>query len=123
MLSDQAGLGGHGAESFLAPYLMDTLPWLYADSVVWTIIGLIGGACFGSRFVIQWLVSEKAKRVVVPDIFWHLSFVGSIITLVYAFHIDRLPIILGLAFSPFLYGRNLMLLKKGKLLDASAPND
>lgn len=102
------------AESFLAPYLAPHLPWLYADSVVWTIIGLVGGACFGSRFVIQWLCSEKARRVVVPDIFWHLSFVGSIITLIYSVHVDRLPIILGLVFSPFLYGRNLVLLRRDK---------
>jgi lipid-A-disaccharide synthase-like uncharacterized protein len=104
--------GAAAKEAFLAPYLADHLPWLYADSIIWTVVGLVGGACFGIRFVIQWLHSEKAKRVVVPDIFWYLSFVGSIITLVYALHVDRLPIILGLVFSPFLYGRNLVLLHR-----------
>jgi len=99
-------------ESFLAPYLAEHLPWLYADSTIWTVVGLVGGACFGIRFVIQWLHSEKAKRVVVPDIFWYLSFVGSVITLIYSLHVDRLPIILGLAFSPFLYGRNIVLLHR-----------
>ena len=98
-----------------------------ADSVVWTVIGLIGGACFGLRFVIQWWQSEKAKRVVVPDIFWYLSFIGSVVTLVYAFHVDRLPIVLGLVFSPFLYGRNLILLHRHKAVSASsadaAPGD
>ncbi|MBL6765296.1 MAG: lipid-A-disaccharide synthase N-terminal domain-containing protein [Verrucomicrobiae bacterium] len=110
-LSDHAASAA-SKESFLAPYLADQFPWLYADSTVWTVIGLVGGGCFGIRFVIQWLHSEKAKRVVVPDIFWYLSFVGSIITLIYAFHIDRLPIVLGLVFSPFLYGRNLVLLHR-----------
>jgi len=43
-------------------------------------------------------------------IFWHLSFWGSVITLVYAFHIDKLPVILGYIFLPFLYARNLRLL-------------
>lgn len=118
MVFDQSS--AHSAESFLAPYLAESMPWLYADSVIWTIIGLVGGTCFGIRFVIQWILSEKAKRIVVPDIFWYLSFVGSVILLVYAFHIDRLPVVLGLVFSPFLYGRNLILLHRTKAMEAAA---
>ena len=110
-VTDTTG-GAAAKESFLAPYLAEQMPWLYADSTIWTLVGLVGGACFGLRFVIQWLHSEKAKRVVVPDIFWYLSFIGSVITLIYALHVDRLPIILGLAFSPFLYGRNIVLLHR-----------
>jgi|GEM_PF-967278 len=114
MILDQATTGAHSAESFLAPYLQESLPWLYADSMWWTLIGSVGGICFGVRFIIQWVLSEKAKRIVVPDIFWYLSFVGSVILLVYAFHVDRLPVVVGLVFSPFLYGRNLVLLHREK---------
>ena len=53
------------------------LPWLYVDSRWWTAFGLLGNALFSSRFVIQWLHSEKTKELVVPPIFWHLSFWGS----------------------------------------------
>lgn len=97
----------------LEPLLGKALPWLYVDSTWWTAFGLLGNALFSSRFVIQWLHSEKKKMLVVPPVFWHLSFWGSAISLVYALHIDKLPIILSFAFLPFLYFRNLVLLKRG----------
>jgi lipid-A-disaccharide synthase-like uncharacterized protein len=50
----------------------------------------------------------------VPPIFWHLSFFGSILALVYALHLDKAPVILGYVALPFLYGRNLWLLYFGK---------
>ncbi|KAB2962472.1 MAG: hypothetical protein F9K18_09775 [Thermoanaerobaculia bacterium] len=101
------------ASGFLEPLLHRALPWLYVDSTWWTVIGLFGNALFSSRFLIQWLYSEKKKQLLVPPIFWHLSFWGSAISLVYALHIDKLPVILSFAFLPFLYFRNLVLLKRG----------
>lgn len=101
------------ASGFLEPLLYRALPWLYVDSIWWTVIGLLGNALFSSRFLIQWLYSEKKKQLLVPPIFWHLSFWGSAISLVYALHIDKLPVILSFAFLPFLYFRNLVLLKRG----------
>ena len=50
-----------------------------------------------------------------PPIFWHLSFWGSALSLVYALHVDKLPILLSFAFLPFLYARNLILLRRGPL--------
>jgi lipid-A-disaccharide synthase-like uncharacterized protein len=52
--------------------------------------------------------------VLVPPIFWHLSFWGSVISLIYALHIDKLPVIFGYLFLPFLYARNLVLLRRTK---------
>ncbi len=98
---------------FLQPLLGQLLPWLYVDSGWWTAFGLLGNALFSSRFVIQWLHSEKRKELVVPPIFWHLSFWGSTVSLVYAVHIDKLPILLSFSFLPFLYARNLILLRRG----------
>jgi lipid-A-disaccharide synthase-like uncharacterized protein len=98
---------------FLQPLLGTLLPWLYVDSRWWTVFGLLGNALFSSRFVIQWLYSEKKKELVVPPIFWHLSFWGSSVSLIYALHIDKLPILLSFSFLPFLYARNLMLLRRG----------
>ncbi len=102
-----------GAGGFLQPLLGGWLPWLYVDSLWWTLFGLLGNGLFSSRFLIQWLQSEKQKTLVVPPIFWYLSFWGSLIALIYAFHVDKLPIILGYLFLPFLYARNLKLLKRG----------
>lgn len=100
--------------AFLEPWLGRLLPLLYADSRWWTAFGLAGNLLFSSRFLIQWLHSEKKKELVVPPIFWHLSFWGSVISLVYALHVDKLPIILGYLFLPLLYARNLVLLRRGK---------
>ncbi len=105
-MSDPAG--------FFSPVLGAFIPWLYYDSLFWTIFGLTGNLLFSLRFVVQWLYSEKRKELVVPAIFWHLSFWGSMIALIYAFHVDKLPVILGYFFLPILYARNLVLLTRGK---------
>src|ERR1051325_11279485 len=90
------------------------LGWLFSDSGAWTCFGFLGTFLFGSRIVIQWLCSERHQKIVVPPIFWHLSFWGSLISLIYAVHIDKLPVIFGFIFLPFIYARNLILLGKGQ---------
>ena|SRR5688500_2485125 len=97
---------------FLEPWLEQWVPWLYTTSYWWTILGFAGNLMFSSRFLLQWLVSEKKKELFVPAYFWHLSFWGSVLNLIYAFHIDVAPIIVGVCFLPIIYGRNLVLLKK-----------
>ena len=99
---------------FLEPIIGVSVPWLYVESGIWTAIGLLGNGLFGSRFFIQWLHSERSKQLVVPPIFWHLSFWGSILQLVYGLHIDKLPIILGYAFLPIIYARNLRFLRQSQ---------
>ncbi len=101
-------------EGFLAPLLSPYLPWLYWRSLWWTVLGFAGGFTFSGRFVLQWIHSEKAKRVVVPTIFWHLSFWGSVLNTIYFLHLDAAPAIFANCFLPFLYGRNLYLLYRRK---------
>jgi lipid-A-disaccharide synthase-like uncharacterized protein len=101
-------------ESLLRQHLEPVVSWLYADSPIWTCVGLFGGFLFSSRFLIQWLRSERKGQIVVPSAFWHLSFWGSLVSLVYAVHLDKLPVILSYVFLPALYGRNLWLLKKSR---------
>lgn len=103
-MPDSSGL----IQQFAGPHCA----WLFHDSIYWTALGLAGNAVFGSRFFLQWLHSERRRRVVVPPVFWHLSFWGSVICLIYALHIDKLPVILGYLFLPFIYARNLVLLRK-----------
>jgi lipid-A-disaccharide synthase-like uncharacterized protein len=99
-------------DMFLEPFLGSLIPWFYIDSYWWTAFGLAGNALFSARFLVQWLKSEREKRIVVPPIFWHLSFWGSLVSLIYAFHIDKLPVILGYVALPVIYGRNLVLLRR-----------
>ena len=81
---------------------------------MWTCFGFLANITFSGRFVLQWLHSEKARKVVGPSIFWHLSFWGSVMNLIYFMHLDAAPAIFGCCFLPFLYGRNLYLLYKHK---------
>src|SRR3954468_22770045 len=99
---------------FIEPWLQNWVPWLYTSSYWWTVFGLTGNLMFSSRFILQWLVSEKSQKLVVPPYFWHLSFWGSVINLIYAFHIDNAPILFGTMALPFIYGRNLVLLRRSK---------
>jgi len=84
------------------------------DSIFWVVLGLLGNAMFASRFLVQWIASERVGRSVVPAAFWYLSLAGSGLLLVYAIH-RREPIFV-LAYAPnaFVYVRNLILLRQGK---------
>ena len=91
------------------PYLENLVPWLYVESRWWTAIGIVGQTTFGARFLVQWIFSELKGKVVVPSVFWQLSFWGSCVNFFYCLHLDKLPLILGSFFLPVLYGRNLWL--------------
>jgi lipid-A-disaccharide synthase-like uncharacterized protein len=78
------------------------------------VLGFIGQAVFGSRFVIQWLQSERLGRSVVPKLFWYLSIGGSLILLVY-FVLRREPVgALGMLPNSLIYLRNLQLIRKAE---------
>lgn len=104
-------------EPFLGPYL----PWLYADTLWWTLFGVVGNVMFSARFFIQWWLSERRGVLYVPPVFWQLSFWGSCISLIYGLHLDKLPIILAFAALPFINGRNLVLLRRGRLKGQENP--
>lgn len=107
------------AEGFLAPFLSHYVAWLYHDSFWWTVLGFIAGFTFSGRFILQWLHSEKTKKVVVPAVFWHLSFWGSLMNMVYLIHLDKAPLIFANCFLPFLYGRNLYLLYRHQPIESA----
>lgn len=49
----------------------------------WKLIGLVGTAMFAGRWLVQWLATKRAGRVVMPRMFWYMSVVGSLMTLSY----------------------------------------
>ena len=77
---------------------------------VWLAVGLGGQLLFTARFVIQWIVSERKKRSVIPVAFWYLSLAGSLVLLIYAIHIRNLVFLLGFSFNSVVYLRNLRLI-------------
>ncbi len=80
----------------------------------WVALGLLGQLLFGSRFILQWVASERKGKSVIPVAFWYLSLGGSAILLIYAIHIADPVFILANFFNGFIYIRNLMLIGKEK---------
>lgn len=74
----------------------------------------MGQFLFTSRFVVQWLSSEKQKKSVIPASFWFLSIGGSAILLVYAVHRRDLVFMIGQGSGMFIYLRNLQLIRNEK---------
>ena len=82
------------------------------EGLVW--LGFVGQAIFTARFVIQWIVSEKKNRSVMPATFWYCSIIGGGIRLIYAVDIGSLVFILGNGVGLIVYARNLMLIYRKK---------
>ena len=78
------------------------------------IIGFIGQGVFASRFIVQWIYSERIGESSIPIIFWYLSIVGGICLLIYAIFRKDPVIILGQSFGILVYTRNLILIYRKK---------
>jgi lipid-A-disaccharide synthase-like uncharacterized protein len=82
------------------------------DAPMWLALGLAGQAAFFSRFLVQWVASERAGQSYVPVSFWYLSLVGSVVLLVYAIHRREPVFALGYLPNFVVYTRNLVLLRR-----------
>ena len=80
----------------------------------WLVLGFFAQALFATRFLVQWIASERRKESVVPIYFWYISLAGGILLLTYAIHIKDPVFILGQSTGVFIYTRNLMLIRKQK---------
>ena len=76
----------------------------------WLAFGVVAQLLFGSRFLVQWIASERAGRSVMPLTFWFLSMAGGVLTLIYGFARHDAVIIIGQLLSVFVYSRNLVLI-------------
>ncbi|MBF9030557.1 lipid A biosynthesis protein [Rhodobacterales bacterium HKCCE3408] len=82
--------------------------------LVWVVVGLCGQLVFTMRFVIQWLASERQRRVVVPELFWWFSIIGGVTLFLYAVHRGDPVFMLGQSLGIFIYARNLWLIHAEK---------
>ena len=80
--------------------------------IFFLLIGFLGQALFASRFIFQWIYSEKKGKSEIPIIFWYLSIFGGIGLLTYAIFRKDPVIITGQTFGIFIYLRNLILIYK-----------
>lgn len=75
---------------------------------IWvTIIGFAAQALFSARMLVQWILSEKARRVLSPTLFWVLSLIASILLCIYGWLRADFAIILGQICSFYIYVWNL----------------
>jgi|TARA_R100000306_G_scaffold11683_3_gene13783 lipid-A-disaccharide synthase-like uncharacterized protein len=72
-------------------------------------IGFLAQALFSGRLLVQWILSEKSKRVITPSLFWKLSLLASFLLFVYGYLRDDFAIMLGQSLTYFIYIRNLHL--------------
>lgn len=82
--------------------------------IAWVSLGLGGQAIFMGRMLVQWFVSEKSKRSVIPVSFWWMSLIGSTMLLVYFIWRRDLVGILGNATGWVVYIRNLVLIYRSR---------
>ena len=78
----------------------------------WLAIGFAGQLLFSSRFIIQWLATEKARRSIIPRAFWYFSLAGGITLLSYAIYRQDPVFIMGQSTGIIIYLRNLFFIHK-----------
>jgi len=72
-------------------------------------IGAIAQILFSSRLLLQWILSEKHKKVLTPVLFWELSLLASFLLFIYGYLRDDFAIMLGQTITYYIYIRNMQL--------------
>jgi len=72
-------------------------------------VGFLAQLLFSGRLILQWVLSEKSKKVLTPTLFWKLSLIASFLLFVYGYLRDDFSIMLGQGLTYFIYIRNLQL--------------
>src|SRR5215813_3664289 len=73
----------------------------------WVLLGYVAQIMFTMRFLVQWIASERAGKMVMPIAFWFFSIGGGLLLFGYALCIRDPVFILGQGFGVFVYARNL----------------
>lgn len=121
-LSDAIGAGALAVGAMLV-MILPFLPASLATNPeqIMIIVGFGGQALFASRFIIQWLKSEGAKKSVIPVAFWYFSIGGGAVLLLYAIWRQDPVIMCGQGLGLFIYARNLyFIIRSAKEAKANA---
>lgn len=78
-------------------------------STSWLVYGLgfVAQGFFSARMLVQWIMSERAKKIVSPVVYWVCSLAGSILLFIYGWLRDDFSIIFGQLISYYIYIWNL----------------
>jgi lipid-A-disaccharide synthase-like uncharacterized protein len=82
-------------------------------------IGFLAQAFFSARILVQWILTERARRVLSPSIFWVFSIAGSYLLCIYGWLRQDFAIVLGQFVSYYVYLWNLR--AKGLLVRVPLP--
>ncbi len=76
----------------------------------WIMVGFVGQLLFSMRFLVQWIMSERARKSVMPVTFWYFSLAGGIVLLAYTIYRRDPVFMLGQGMGLVIYARNLWLI-------------
>lgn len=86
------------------------------NNIIIYVIGFIAQILFSSRMILQWIISEKNKKVLTPVLFWEISLFASFLLFVYGYFRHDFSIMLGQTITYYIYIRNIQLQNDWKKL-------
>ena len=84
------------------------------------LIGIAAQILFSGRLLVQWIASERAKKVLSPTLFWQMSMAASFMLCVYGWLRNDFAIIAGQLISYYIYIWNLRAKKAWDTLPVAA---
>lgn len=78
-----------------------------STSVFTLAVGFLAQGFFSARILVQWILSERARKVLSPSVFWVLSLAGAYLLCFYGWLRDDFSIVLGQFLSYYIYLWNL----------------
>jgi lipid-A-disaccharide synthase-like uncharacterized protein len=82
---------------------------VHEASSPWEAVLLVGQLVFFSRFLVQWIATERRKEVTVPVAFWWLSMAGAAVSLVALVAKHQPVLIVAQIVGMLVYSRNLVI--------------
>lgn len=101
--------------------LQPALEWFHLDDPSKRLLiafGLLGQVVFFSRWIIQWVASERRRESHVPELFWWCSLIGALMLVVYFVLEGDVVGTLGQAVGWTVYSRNLYLIHRKRRAQA-----
>lgn len=81
---------------------------------LWLLLGFVAQLLFATRFIVQWLASERARQSIVPETFWYFSVAGGALLFAYAIYRLDPVFMLGQGMGLLIYMRNIQMIWRTK---------
>ena len=101
---------------FVAPEWFSAPIGSYQLHLNWHLFGFFGIVLFSLRFLVQWWQSERDHQSELTPLFWVMSLAGGLMSLIYFLKLKDPVNALGPALGLIPYIRNLMLIRKKRIV-------